>query len=156
MVALGARGEPVTPTFAGRVQTRVFVLVLMGSLSTLAITPLLGLPAPLGASYGATFGVLAAVLVVGLGWECVYHLLQQFRWEKDWPTLFGLLTGVNEGFAIWWIVSAGALPGVHPVPLPAFIVDFSVVWLASWLFANGPMRVVFPWWRFRGGELWSR
>ena len=144
----------MTPTLAGRVQTRIFVLLFVGSLSTLTITPLLDLPAPLAADYRATFIVLAAVLVVGLGWECIYHLLQQFRWEKDWPTLFGLLTGINEGLVIWWIVSAGALPGVKPVPWPAFLVDFGVVWMASWLFANGPMRVVFPRWRHRGGELW--
>ena len=35
------------------------------------------------------------------GWRgrFVYHLLQQFRWEKDWPTLFALLVGVPEGLA---------------------------------------------------------
>ena len=39
------------------------------------------------------------VVVLGVGWELVYHLLMQFRWEKDWPTLFGLLVGVPEGSA---------------------------------------------------------
>lgn len=153
MVALAARGEPLTPTLAGRIQTRVFILLTVGSLVTLAITPLLGLHEPLSSGYIATFGVLGAVIVFGVGWELLYHLLQQLRWEKDWPTLFGLLTGVNEGLVMWWVVS-GVIPGVSAVPLPAFITDFAVVWVASWLVANGPLRVLFPRWRYRGGEIW--
>ena len=50
------------------------------------------------------------------GWEFVYHFLQQFRWEKDWPSLFGLVTGVNEGALVWVLASAGAIPGVDSVP----------------------------------------
>jgi hypothetical protein len=38
------------------------------------------------------FLVLLAVAVLGVVWELIYHFLMQFRWEKDWPTLFGLLT----------------------------------------------------------------
>lgn len=154
MVALAARSEPLTPTLAGRVQTRVFILLTVGSLVTLVITPLLGLHEPLSSGYSETFGVLGAVIVFGVGWELLYHLLQQLRWEKDWPTLFGLLTGVNEGLVMWWLVSAGVIPGVSAVPLPAFITDFAVVWVASWLVANGPLRVLFPRWRYRGGEIW--
>ncbi len=144
----------MTPTLAGRLQTRLLILASVGSLVTVAITPLLGLHGPLGSRYVATFCVLGAVLVFGLGWELLYHVLQQLRWEKDWPTLFGLLTGVNEGILIWWVVNTRLLPGVGSVPLGAFVADFSVVWVTSWLVANGPLRVLLPRWRYRGGEIW--
>jgi len=73
----------------------------------------------------------------------------QFRWEKDWPSMFGLLTLVPEGVLVWVL-----LPriGLTP-PLLAFAIHFVTVWLCVWLFANGPMRVPFLRWRFRGGRL---
>lgn len=154
MVAVGAWGEPMTPTLAGRIETRLVVLALIGSLTTLIITPLLGTPGPLSSTYRDTFSLLGAVFVLGLGWELLYHLLQQFRWEKDWPTLFGLITGVNEGIVLWLAVTARLLPVAGNVPVAAFVEDFAAVWVASWLFANGPLRVVFPRWRFRGGQIW--
>ncbi len=51
------------------------------------------------------------VIVLGVGWELIYHLIRQFRWEKDWPTLFGLLTAVKEGALLWLLISLHAVPG---------------------------------------------
>jgi hypothetical protein len=142
------------PILAGRLQTRVFVLAVIGSLWTAAITPLLPPhDAPLHKRYQATFTVLAVVLVVGLAWECFYQLMQQFRWEKDWPTFFGFLTGINEGIAAWLIVTRVTLPGHPQISDTAFILHFSTVWFVTWMFVNGPMRVPFVRWRFRGGRL---
>ncbi|UBU10862.1 hypothetical protein [Nonomuraea gerenzanensis] len=136
------------PTLAGRVQTRLFVLATVG----VVLTALLALVLPM--SFGEAFLVLLAVAVVGVGWELVYHLLMQFRWDKDWPTLFGLLTAVPEGLLMWLLLDAGLVPGVEgPVPFWAFAVMFGVVWIGQWLFANGPMRVLFVQWRLRGGRL---
>lgn len=136
------------PTLNGRIQTRVLVLLVVGGLWTLLISPLVGQP------YGVTFVVLLAVIVLGVGWELLYHLIQQFRWEKDWPTLFGLLTAVNEGALLWLLISVGAVPGLpREVPLGAFLVQFLSTWIIVWLVVNGPMRVPFVHWRFRGGRL---
>lgn len=143
----------MVPTLAGRLQTRVFLLATIGVVLTILVTPVLPAPASLGATYGATFGVLLTVMVLGLGWEVVYHGLQQFRWEKDWPTMFGLLTAVNEGLLVWVLVSAGAVPGADGTPAGAFLMHFIVVWIGVWLCANGPMRVPFIRWRFHGGRL---
>ena len=143
----------MVPTLIGRIQTRLFVLAVIGSLLTLLVTPLLGLGVPLGAAYRTTFTVLVVVAVLGVGWELVYHGLQQFRWEKDWPTLFGLLTAVNEGALVYAVLSLRLLPGVGPGPLGAFLVDFFVVWVGTWAFVNGPMRVPFIRWRFHGGRV---
>jgi len=140
-------------TLPGRLQTRVFVLLTVGALLTLLVTPLLPMAGDLGEKYRATFLVLVATTVLGLVWELIYHGLQQFRWEKDWPTLFGLLNGINEGVLLWVLLSRDAIPGVPPVSLAAFAIDFTVVWIGTWLWVNGPMRVPFIRWRFRGGRL---
>jgi hypothetical protein len=135
------------PTLIGRLQTRIAVLAVIGGLVTLAVTPLAG------ATYRATYTLLAAVIVIGLGWELVYHLLQQFRWEKDWPTPFALLNGVNEGVLLWFLLAAGLIPNTEGVPLGQFLTVFASVWVVTWLWNNGPMRVPFVHWRFRGGRL---
>ncbi|MGY1673337.1 hypothetical protein [Geodermatophilus sp. SYSU D00710] len=140
------------PTLNGRIQTRVFLLATVGVLWTLVLTPLLPTGASLGASYGATFSVLLLVTVLGVLWELVYHGLQQFRWEKDWPTFFTLVTGIPEGLLVWFLLAGGAT-WVDSMPGPAFVILFSTTWLLVFLVANGPMRVPFVHWRNQGGRL---
>jgi hypothetical protein len=142
------------PTLAGRIQTRIALLAVVGGLVTLIVAPLLPVSAPLSTVYRDMFIILAAVAVLGVGWECLYHFLMQWRWEKDWPTLFGLATCIPEGLLVWVLLRAGAVPGIiGSVPAPAFVIDFLAVWLAVWLVANGPMRVPFLRWRFSGGRV---
>ncbi len=144
----------MVPTLWGRIQTRVILLATVGAVVTALITPVLPVDAPLSTKYRTTFLVLAAVAVVGMVWEFVYHLLMQFRWEKDWPSMFGLLLIVPEGVLMWFLLDLGVVPFVDsPPPLAAFAIHFAAVWLCVWLFANGPMRVPFIRWRFRGGRL---
>ncbi|MGY1665612.1 hypothetical protein [Geodermatophilus sp. SYSU D00696] len=140
------------PTLNGRIQTRVFLLATVGVLWTLVLTPLLPTGASLGASYGATFSVLLIVTVLGVLWELVYHGLQQFRWEKDWPTFLTLVTGIPEGLLVWFLLAGGAT-WVDSMPGPAFVILFSTTWLLVFLVANGPMRVPFVHWRNQGGRL---
>lgn len=138
----------MVPVLLGRIQTRLFLLAFVGSAVTAIVTPLVG------ATYDVTFAILAAVAVLGIGWELLYHLLMQFRWEKDWPSLFGLLTAVPEGLLLWALLKRGAVPTVDAAPsLAAYAAHFLAVWVAVWLVANGPMRVPFPRWRFHGGRL---
>jgi hypothetical protein len=144
----------VVPTLTGRIETRIFLLAVVGGLITLIIVPILPGGAPLGDKYRDGFLVLLSVAVVGVLWELLYHLLMQWRWEKDWPTLFGLVEGVPEGALIWILLSAGAIPGIAgSVGGAAFLIQFILVWLGVWLVANGPMRVPFIRWRFRGGRI---
>lgn len=142
------------PTLNGRIQTRIFALLVFGGLWTLVITPVLPTGATLSESYKATYLILLTVTVLGIGWEVIYHGLQQFRWEKDWPTFFGLITAINEGLLVWALLAAGAVPGLpNGVTGAAFVIDFVTVWLVVWLIVNGPMRVPFIRWRFNGGRL---
>lgn len=138
------------PTLNGRIQTRIFMLVVFGGIITLLITPVL----PHDPDYKTTFIVLATVLVLGIGWEIVYHVIQQFRWEKDWPTMLGLLTGINEGALVWLLLELELVPGIDgEVPFSTFVIDFSVIWIVIWLWVNGPMRVPLIHWRFFGGRV---
>ena len=144
----------MVPTLWGRIQTRIVLLAMVGSVVTALITPLLPVDGPLADTYATTFAVLATVAVVGVGWELVYHFFMQFRWEKDWPSLFGLLTMIPEGALLWGLLLLGAVPFVNGTPpFAAFAIHFVVVWTSVWLIANGPMRVPFIRWRFRGGRL---
>ncbi len=143
------------PTLGGRLQTRIFLLATVGVILTGLIVPVLpGTSGSLSQTYKTAYLILLAVAVVGLGWELIYHLLMQFRWDKDWPTLLGLVTILPEGLLIWLLLDAGLIPGVDGhVDASTFVTMFVVVWLGQWLFANGPMRLLFIQWRLRGGRI---
>jgi hypothetical protein len=146
----------VLPTLSGRIQTRLFLLATVGLVVTALIVPVLpgAGAAALSDRYRTGLVVLVSVAVLGVCWELLYHFLMQFRWEKDWPTLFGLITLVPEGLLLWGLLELDAVPGITAAPAAsAFWIHFTAVWLAVWLVANGPMRVPFIRWRFRGGRL---
>lgn len=141
----------MVPTFTGRLQTRLFALGVVGLLWTVIIAPALTLwDIPIGDAYKAALFAWGAVLGIGLViWEPIYHGLMQFRWEKDWPTLFILLEGIPEGFVVW-----GVIAWFGPsTPIGPFLLDFATTWLVAFLTVQGPMRVIFIRWRFRGGRL---
>ncbi|WP_069161136.1 hypothetical protein [Nocardia altamirensis] len=143
------------PTLNGRIQTRVLALGVIGCFVALIITPFLPTGSlSLGQAYRVTLSILLATVLVGVLWELLYHFLQQFRWEKDWPTLFGLLTMVNEGALMWVLVRTTTivLPETLRPSLTAFLIQFILTWIVFWLIVNGPMRVVFHRWRFQGGR----
>lgn len=144
----------MVPTLYGRIQTRIVLTIVVGGLWTLIITPFLPTGEPLGPSYRMTFAILLTVLVLGMVWEFIYHGLQQFRWEKDWPTFFGFLTMINEGLLVWILLKAGVVPGVGDVPLSVFLIQFITTWLVIFLVVNGPVQIFFSRWRFRGGRFW--
>jgi hypothetical protein len=138
------------PTLNGRIQTRLFMLATWGALITLLLTPIL----PGDPDYRTTYLILATVAVLGVIWELIYHGIQQFRWEKDWPTLFGFITVVNEGALVWLLLELEVVPGIDGVPkFSAFLIDFLVIWMVIWLWVNGPMRVPLLRWRFFGGRI---
>lgn len=147
----------MTPTLLGRIQTRIFLVATVGVVWMLIISPIVLPLTPDGTSlsdvYRLGYAALVVVAVVGIVWELVYHGLQQFRWEKDWPTLFGLLNGINEGIVVYFVLEAGLPWDVGDVPGTAYVIMFATTWVLIWLVANGPMRVVNLRWRFRGGRL---
>ncbi|MEU2122073.1 hypothetical protein [Nocardia niwae] len=143
------------PTLNGRIQTRILALSVLGFVVALVITPFLPTGSlSTGQAYRVTLSVLLGTILVGVLWELLYHFLQQFRWEKDWPTLFGFITIVNEGALMWVLVryTTVVLPAHLRPALAVFLIQFVITWIVFWLIVNGPMRVVFHRWRFRGGR----
>ena len=164
----------MTPVLLGRIQTRLFVLFTVGLLWTIVITPFLFLSTPdgyqmaltidggLGDVYKLTLAALAITAIFGcLFWEPIYHFLMQFRWEKDWPAFFHLLSVFPEcltTFLLLHVAVLNPLGDIGPdkeqyVPVLAYLFLFFTTWIITWLAANGPMKIFFIRWRFFGGRL---
>ncbi len=144
----------MTPTLLGRLQTRWVMVWTVGLVWLLLVGPFLPFAGPVAGVYRTGLATLVVVAVVGTAWEFVYHALQQLRWDKDWPTLLGLVLGVTEGVVAHRIVSAGIPWSTPPVDAVPFAWQFGSVWIAIWLVTNGPIRILFPRWRFAGGRFW--
>ena len=128
----------MTPTLLGRWQTRALLLLTVGLFLTCPFlifgpTPLIN---------------LFLVIALGFFWDILYTYLQRFRWDRDWPPAFQLAAGVAEGLVVYLI---DRLLG-FPAPLPLFLVHYGLVWTATFLMSQGPMRLLFPRWRYRGGQ----
>lgn len=142
----------MTPTLLGRWQTRFFLLATIGVLVTL---PFAAGWIGSGAS-GAYFWVLAYVALLGIGWDMLYMHLQQFRWDRDWPGLFQLGAGIIEAIALLILIKTIGLAGIpRSLPIPGFLLHYSLVWLGVYLASQSLMRILFPHWRFRGGQWWG-
>ncbi len=140
----------MTPTLLGRWQTRLLLLLTVGVLITLPF-----FWGKFGGKSGPVFFfVLGYVAVFGFVWDWVYNYLQQFRWDADWPAVFQLLAGVWEGVFLALLFSLFELPGVprQEFSLGVFILHYSFVWLGVFLVSQSLMRILFPRWRFKGGQ----
>ena len=149
----------MVPTLLGRIQTRWFLILVVGAPWTLFIS-YVGPRGPnpsLQDLYLTTYWVLLEVAIVGsLFWDPLYQVLMQFRWEKDWPIMFALLVGIPEGvLAYVLLVHVGPASWLSPPATTGwtFVVQFGTVWLLIWLTAVGPMRVLVPRWRYTGGRI---
>ncbi|MDQ4037001.1 MAG: hypothetical protein M3313_01285 [Actinomycetota bacterium] len=143
----------MTYSLAGRIQTRILVFALVGGGWTALVTPILPTRLPLGDSYRMALTVLALMIALGLLWELVYHLLQQFRWDKDWPTLFSLVAGIPEGLLLWLLLGTDSWLWHVPVTARSFWLLLVSVWLIVWAVLAGPIRVLLVRRRWRGGRL---
>jgi hypothetical protein len=149
----------MTHTLLGRIQTRLALLVVVGLPWTLLVTPLLPVPGllPTGLVYQLTLPALLLMGGLGCLWDGLYHALQQRRWDRDWPSCLGVVTAITEGCVLWLVLSAlGRVPGplgLSNQMMPAFLWQVSTTWLLLWLCVLGPMKVLLPRWRFRGGRL---
>ncbi|GAB4434882.1 MAG: hypothetical protein OHK0015_25090 [Chloroflexi bacterium OHK40] len=147
----------MTPTLYGRWQTR---LVLLGTFG-LAIT--LGLMWHFGVVWAGfqTPGfwelplLLGYVVLLGLAWDGIYQAIQRHRWDGDWPLVFGFAAGVVEGGTVFALFRLGWLPGTRFDDGDAwrFLAHYGLVFLVTYWWQIGPMRVISLRWRFHGGEL---
>lgn len=136
----------MTPNLSGRWQTRTALLATLGLIVSLVFFIL--------DRGGPFFLVLFYVFLLGLGWDVVYILLQKLRWDRDWPTCFQIGAAVVEGVLIYALISTTGLPGITAgsVPSGLFIAQYGLVWLVTFIWVQGPMRLVSLSWRFHGGR----
>jgi hypothetical protein len=139
----------MTPTLIGRWQTRLLLLGTLGVLVTI--------PFSLNGD-SLYFQVLLAIAVLGCIWDIVYNQLQTLRWDHDWSAILQLATGIWEAFFFYVpfkflisnILKIGFLN--TDIPLDKFLIHYSCIWLAVFTASQTLMRVIFPRWRFHGGE----
>lgn len=139
----------MTPTLFGRWQTRLFLLATVGILVSLPF--FLGIFEPdFGIGY---FLVLGYIALFGCIWDILYNYLQKFRWDRDWPGVLQLLAGIWEAIFLAGYVNFFGLPGLPKLDLFWFTLHYSLVWLSIYIASQTLMRILFPLWRFRGGQI---
>jgi hypothetical protein len=143
----------VTPTLIGRWQTRILLLLVVGVPVSLPFVLVAG-PVP--------FLVLGYVLAIGLALDVVYDRKQRARWDHDWPVHLQVKAAFVEFFALI-VVGLGCcgfaaflappLLALGPVAVVVVPVHWWSMWGISFLVLQGPIRVLLPRWRFRGGRV---
>lgn len=93
-------------------------------------------------------------MVFGFVWDSLYIYLQRFRWDRDWPAVFQLLAGLWEAAFLSLLIQTVGLPGIPQASFDwqLFVLHYSVVWVVVFLASQMLMRILFPFWRFRGGR----
>lgn len=132
----------MTPTLFGRWQSRFFLLSTLGGAVTLLFAIALRSLTP--------FVILAAVFFFGLIWDALYMFWQRQQWDRDWPPIMQLLSGIIEAVFIGFLLYRFNL--ITPPPFFVFVAHYSLVWLVTFIASQSVMRLIFPRWRFDGGQ----
>lgn len=127
------------PTLLGRWQTRFFLIFWIGGIVTLPFALFLGV---------APFGNLALVFGLGVLWDILYILIQKLRWDRDWPFAFQFGSGITEGIFLF-------ATGILPLTGSNFL-HYSTVFFATFFAVFGPLKTLYPAWRYRGGQFLGR
>jgi hypothetical protein len=136
----------MTPTLRGRWQTRLLLLLTVG----VGITALFGI---LYQDFHTVFAVLGYILGFGLVWDIVYFRLQARRWDHDWSPALYLAGAMWEMIFMTVTMRCVELPGLpSDYGTLSLILQYSAIGFVSFLIMFGPMRILFPRWRFRGGQ----
>lgn len=159
MGEMGTRSTSMTPTLAGRIQTRIFLtwtigLVLSG-FYTLVYNAFMPDPPTIATiAFWELFLILIYVTLIGIILDFAYIFIQSFHWDRDWPLGYQFLTGFIEGIIVFWLFFFGLLPGTtyNAGDWWRFWLAYGTIWVTTWWWVFGPMRIFFLRWRFRGGQ----
>jgi len=134
----------MTPTLLGRWQSRLFLMGTIGLAVTFFFMAALQSVAPLL--------LLILVTLLGFGWDVLYTMMQKWRWDHDWPPTFQFGAAVWEMVVVAGLVyGANILPGPDPNPTQ-FLLHYWSVWWAVFAGSQSLMRLIFPRWRYNGGQ----
>jgi hypothetical protein len=136
----------MTPTLFGRWQTRLLLNLTIG----VGISLLLGF---FSRDFLSPFAILGYMTGLGLVWDVVYLQAQSRRWDHDWSPALYLAGAVWELAALLVLTHWMELPGVADnYGARPMLLQYSGTGFFSFLIMFGPMRILFPRWRFRGGQ----
>lgn len=135
----------MTPTLFGRWQTRTLLLLTEGMFITFFFGLFNGILTGTFFGFIGPFIILFFVLITGFGWDALYAVLQKLRWDRDWPPAFSFAAGIVE------FVPALIVAFLLGAPVLGIFHYWFVWWFTFWT-TLGPMRVLFPRWRFKGGQ----
>ena len=136
----------MTPTLFGRWQTRIFLFAIVGALITL--------PFAILTEDRTYFIILLYVAILGLIWDILYNFLQKLRWDRDWIGIFQLLSGIWEAIFLFILIKLLGIPGIDKdIAFTSFAFHYSCVWLGIYTASQTLMRILFPRWRFWGGQI---
>ncbi len=143
----------MTPTLAGRWQTRLLLYIFIG----LPITVLYALYLDLGevGRFADPFVFLTAILVIGLILDYPYIQIQRFRWDNDWPFAFQLFFSILEFLIVLGLMNIGFLDSflVERIDADTATTHFTLVLIPSFLAVLAGIQIFLVRWRFKGGEL---
>lgn len=150
----------MTPTLFGRWQTRLVLLWTLGLIATVVYMwafDMLQL-GPASPRFWVLPILLGYAALLGLLCDVLYDYVTQFRWDRDWPLAFHFVAGIVEGALLFALFRLGLLPGAQHAAGDwwRFLLFYGTIWLLTFLWVAGPMRVVQPRWRFNGGEVFYR
>ena len=144
MDEVGYGGTTMTPTLFGRWQTRTLLLLTFGVFFTFPFILFFGLTPIL---------ILGMVVFFGYFWDIVFSFIQSRRWDRDWPPVYQLYAGIWEGLFVFFVsFLLGKAIHVFAVPFPVFLIHYGLVWTVTFLMSQSLMRIIFPNWRYRGGQ----
>jgi len=144
----------MTPTLYGRWQTRLFLLATIGVLVSLPFVQGFW-RFPNSSIY---LWVIFYVGLFGIAWDVLYDALQKFMWDHDWPGAFQFFGAIAEGIVLILLIKIVGLPYVPSanISLPLFTLHYALVSVVTYLASWVVMRLLFPQWRFRGGQWLGR
>jgi hypothetical protein len=152
----------MTPTFAGRWQTRILLFLFIG----LPITVLYAFWFEDGdwrRVVDSPFLVfLCTLFVVGMILDPLYYWVMLFRWDRDWPFAFQFAVMIMEFLIVVALVWFDLLPFLPSSVVFAtdeshwwVLLHFTIVFIPSFLALLAVFQVFMIRWRFKGGE-WGR
>ena len=142
----------MTPTLAGRWQTRLLLYFVVG----LPVTYLFALYLdPEDESFYDPFVFLTALFLIGFLLDPVYNHIQRFRWDNDWPFAFFVFFAFCEFLITLALLNIGVLDPflVYRIDNGTAFVHFGFVLLFMFLAVLAGVQVFFIRWRFKGGEI---
>ena len=123
----------MTPSLLGRIQTRLFLNIVVG------------LPIAL---FFSAVNLLFVMSIFGVGWDAIYMFFQNKRFDRDWPPILMFTAGLIEWIFPWVIVIL-----IFPQSADQLIVMYWLIWILSFAMQLGPLNVLFPKRRFKSGRI---